>query len=66
MPKNIVVQKCRKIFREDSTSGKRGTASASTLTIHIERQNLNVVQFFKKYTTKSESFDRSSNAKIYF
>ena len=43
-----------------------GTASASTLAIHIERQNLNVVQFLKKYTTKSECFDRSSFAKKHF
>ena len=28
--------------------------TASALAIHIERQNLNVVQLFKKYTTKSE------------
>ena len=39
--------------------------TTSTLTIHIERQNLNVVQFFKNIP-KKWMFDRSSFAKKHF
>ena len=34
---------------------KKGTASASTFAVYIEPKNLNVVQFLKNSTTKSES-----------
>ena len=33
---------------------KKGTASATNLTIYIRHQNSNVVQFFKKYMTKND------------
>ena len=47
----------RQIFVEEEAeakSGKKGTACPSNLTIYIEHQNSNVVQFFKKYMTKSD------------
>ena len=40
--------------------------TASILAIHIERQNLNVVQFFKKYARKSEcSIDHHLQSNIF-
>ena len=47
------VPEIRKLEAEAANVHGSGSCT-STLMIHIERQNLNVVQFLKKYTVKSE------------